>query len=150
VFCGLQKYKKFFFAVKNKSTGFTLNKCMLRYIAFFYIPLFKFLLSQMDFYFLLTILFNFSLRATSWLVLVSIGTLGLCMAGLALNILIRKNGKFPETEIGKNKNMRKLGITCVKQEEMNCLKKSKQGDNAASDDCSNCIFQKTNKNLPLA
>ncbi|MDR1405981.1 MAG: hypothetical protein LBI89_02100 [Prevotellaceae bacterium] len=75
--------------------------------------------------------FNFLLPETGWLVLVSIGLLGLCMAGLAINMLVRKNGKFPETEIGKNSSMRKLGITCVKQEELNCMKKSKQQNNAA-------------------
>jgi hypothetical protein len=83
-----------------------------------------------------TISLHLSLSGTGWLVLVSIGALGLCVAGLAFNILFRKNGKFPETEVGKNTNMRKLGITCVKHEEMNCLKKSNQNDTAQ--DCSNC------------
>lgn len=85
---------------------------------------------------LTTIFLYISLSGIGWLVLVSIGALGLCMAGLAFNMLVRKNGKFPETEVGKNKNMRKLGITCVKQEEMNCLKQSKPND--AAPDCSHC------------
>ncbi|MDR3133292.1 MAG: hypothetical protein LBU42_04630 [Prevotellaceae bacterium] len=80
---------------------------------------------------------KFPFSETMWLVLVSIAALGLCVAGLALNILVRKNGKFPETEVGKNKHMRKLGITCVKQEEMKRWKKSAQGKDVASD-CGGC------------
>jgi hypothetical protein len=45
--------------------------------------------------------------------------LGLCFAGLAITILVKKNGKFPETEVGRNKNMQQLGIHCVKQDELN-------------------------------
>ncbi|MDR3185111.1 MAG: hypothetical protein LBT49_06890 [Prevotellaceae bacterium] len=36
---------------------------------------------------------------------------------MAISIIIKKNGKFPETEIGRNKNMQRLGIRCTKQEE---------------------------------
>lgn len=36
---------------------------------------------------------------------------------LGIGIFFRRNGKFPETEIGKNKKMRELGIYCVKCEE---------------------------------
>lgn len=50
--------------------------------------------------------------------LISIALLALCFAGLALNILVKKNGKFPETEIGQNKQMRQLGIRCTKQDEI--------------------------------
>ncbi len=51
-------------------------------------------------------------------ILISVILLAICFAGLALNILLKKNGKFPETEIGSNKNMRKLGIRCTKQDEI--------------------------------
>jgi len=37
---------------------------------------------------------------------------------LSISIIVKKNGKFPETEVGRNRNMRKLGIRCTKQEEM--------------------------------
>ncbi|MDR0694753.1 MAG: hypothetical protein LBF81_05600 [Prevotellaceae bacterium] len=72
--------------------------------------------------------------------LVSVGVVGLCVAGLAFNILVRKNGKFPETEIAKNKNVRQLGITCVKQDEINRWKKSHQENNTAAgcDNCTGC------------
>lgn len=43
---------------------------------------------------------------------------GLCLIGLCFNIIFRKDGKFPETEIEKNKEMRKRGIKCAKEEEL--------------------------------
>lgn len=43
---------------------------------------------------------------------------GLSIIGLCFNIIFRKNGKFPETEISRNKEMRKLGIRCAKDEEL--------------------------------
>ena len=46
--------------------------------------------------------------------------------GLGLNIFFRKDGKFPETEIGQNKAMRKLGITCVKCDEARCYHHDKR------------------------
>lgn len=48
------------------------------------------------------------------LILVALG-----FAGLAITILIKKGGKFPQTSIGKNKEMGRRGIHCVKHEELN-------------------------------
>lgn len=42
----------------------------------------------------------------------------LCVFGMCFNIIFRKDGKFPETEIEKNVEMRKRGIKCAKEEEM--------------------------------
>lgn len=39
--------------------------------------------------------------------------LGLALAGLGITILIKKNGKFPETHIGRNKAMKERGIHCA-------------------------------------
>jgi hypothetical protein len=39
---------------------------------------------------------------------------------LGIRMLIQKNGKFPETEISKNKEMRKLGIHCARVDEIKC------------------------------
>jgi hypothetical protein len=36
------------------------------------------------------------------------------MAGMALTILVKKNGRFPETHIGHNREMRKRNIQCAK------------------------------------
>ena len=45
------------------------------------------------------------------LVLVAAGVFGMCF-----NIIFRKDGTFPEYEVGSNKEMRKLGIRCMKEE----------------------------------
>ena len=45
------------------------------------------------------------------------------MAGMAINLLLRKNGKFSSTSVGRNKEMAKRGITCVKHDEIKCYGK---------------------------
>lgn len=52
---------------------------------------------------------------------------------LAIRMLVRKNGKFPETEVGRNKEMRKLGIQCAKAEEIKCRRDVEQ--NGACGSC---------------
>ncbi|MFP4059240.1 MAG: hypothetical protein ACOCXD_03285 [Bacteroidota bacterium] len=59
------------------------------------------------------------------LVLLSLVFLSLAMLGLGLNMLIRKNGRFPAHSVGKNPNMKKQGITCVKHDELRCHRKIK-------------------------
>lgn len=39
--------------------------------------------------------------------------LGIALIGLGINLLLRKNGKFPEIHIGKNKAMKDRGIYCA-------------------------------------
>jgi hypothetical protein len=51
---------------------------------------------------------------------VSTALMGMAFAGLSVSILVRKNGRFPVTSIGRNKAMQKRGITCVKHDEMLC------------------------------
>jgi hypothetical protein len=46
----------------------------------------------------------------------SVAALAISFVGLAITILVKKNGKFPETEISRNPHMRKLGIRCAKQD----------------------------------
>ena len=43
---------------------------------------------------------------------------------LGMNIIFLKR-KFPETSVGHNKNMKELGITCVKCEELAKVKTEK-------------------------
>ena len=38
---------------------------------------------------------------------------GIAVIFLALNIIVKKNGKFPEIHIGKNKAMAERGIKCT-------------------------------------
>ncbi|PID91632.1 MAG: hypothetical protein CSA96_07315 [Bacteroidetes bacterium] len=56
------------------------------------------------------------------------------MLGMALSILLKKNGRFPVYQVGHNKHMKKAGIHCVKHEELRCHKKNpeKQG-------CAGCV-----------
>jgi hypothetical protein len=56
------------------------------------------------------------------LLIISVILLGVAMLGMMLNILVRKKGKFPEYRVGHNRNIRKMGITCVKHEEIRCHK----------------------------
>ncbi|MDR1198025.1 MAG: hypothetical protein LBK94_03280 [Prevotellaceae bacterium] len=67
-----------------------------------------------------------------------------CFAAMSISIWIKKNGKFPETEVSRNKNMKKLGIKCIRQEEMEqANKNSKQTINC--DDCDGCFLKDIKK-----
>ncbi len=48
--------------------------------------------------------------------------LGIAFLGLAFRILFVREGRFPQTSVGKNKQMKELGITCVKHDELKCYK----------------------------
>ena len=64
---------------------------------------------------------------------------GLCVFGLCFNIIFRKDGKFPETEIENNREMRKRGIKCAKEEIKIWGKKGPDGKPECSDGgCSSC------------
>jgi hypothetical protein len=52
---------------------------------------------------------------------------GIAFIGLAFRILFVREGRFPQTSIGKNKEMAKLGITCVKHDEYECMKSGGTG-----------------------
>ncbi|HIX04460.1 MAG TPA: hypothetical protein H9863_10165 [Candidatus Odoribacter faecigallinarum] len=45
--------------------------------------------------------------------LIVVVLLAIALAGLAITILVKKGGKFPEIHIGRNKAMKKLGIHCA-------------------------------------
>ncbi|MBE6232140.1 MAG: hypothetical protein IJN02_08020 [Bacteroidales bacterium] len=64
----------------------------------------------------------------------------LCIIGLCFNIIFRKNGKFPETEIENNKEMRKRGIKCAKEEELKLWGKKDADGKPVCDEssCSSC------------
>lgn len=40
-----------------------------------------------------------------------------CMALLAITIIVKKNGRFPNIHVGGNKEMRKRGIKCVEAQD---------------------------------
>ena len=41
---------------------------------------------------------------------------------LSITIIIKKNGKFPNTHIGGNRNMRKRGIKCAQSQDRDARK----------------------------
>lgn len=53
------------------------------------------------------------------ILLLSTVLIGISMLGMALNILVKKKGKFPAYQIGHNKDMSRLGVKCVKHIERN-------------------------------
>jgi hypothetical protein len=46
--------------------------------------------------------------------------LAAAFAGLGIRMLMKPNGRFPETHISKNGNMRKRGITCARYTDTGC------------------------------
>jgi len=48
------------------------------------------------------------------LLLIVVGLLGLVMFGLAIQVIFKKNHKFPNTHISSNKRLADQGITCAK------------------------------------
>lgn len=73
------------------------------------------------------------------LILFTIFIVGLCVIGLCFNIIFRKDGKFPETEIENNREMRKRGIQCAKMEEKKLWgKKNRKNSGECSSDCGSC------------
>jgi hypothetical protein len=54
--------------------------------------------------------------------IISFILLGVAFLALAFRALFFREGRFPQTSIGKNKQMRELGITCVKHDELKCHK----------------------------
>ncbi len=59
-------------------------------------------------------------------VLLAIGIVAVSFIGLGFNIFFVKGKTFPETEVGKNKNMREMGIFCVKCEEGRKFREAKR------------------------
>lgn len=45
--------------------------------------------------------------------LVTLIIVGISMAFLAIKLIVKKNGRFPNTHIGHSAAMRKRGITCI-------------------------------------
>jgi hypothetical protein len=68
------------------------------------------------------------------LLLLSLLIVSLALLGMAITLLIRKNGKFPDSSVGKNKEMRKLGIHCARHEEIKCRRDIDKGNCACHHD----------------
>ena len=75
------------------------------------------------------------------ILLAAVVLVGLCVFGLCFNIIFWKDGKFPETEIENNVEMRKRGIKCAKEEEIKLWgKKDENGNPVACNEggCASC------------
>ena len=66
------------------------------------------------------------------ILVLSIALMALVFAGMSINILVKKKGRFPVTSVGANKELRKRGITCVKHDEMICSGKGKSKGSCCS------------------
>jgi hypothetical protein len=72
--------------------------------------------------------------------LLSLVILALCVFGMCFNIIFRKNGKFPDSEISHNKELRKRGIICAKEDELRLWGKKNRKKNPSCSDlgCTAC------------
>jgi len=50
-------------------------------------------------------------------VLLAIVIMGLVFAGLAVQMLLKKGGKFPNTHVGSNKFLKSKGVTCAQTDD---------------------------------
>ncbi len=46
--------------------------------------------------------------------------LAMAAVGMGIKMLLKSNGKFPETHISRNPEMRKRGISCAQQTDTGC------------------------------
>ena len=80
-------------------------------------------------------------------ILIGAGVFGMCF-----NILFRKGGEFPQSDVGANENIRKMGIRCMKEEEeewRNAQRAKKSGkvtcSGTYSASCSGCSLFRPEK-----
>jgi hypothetical protein len=66
------------------------------------------------------------------LLIISAVLVGAAMAGLAISILLKPKGRFPETHISRNKAMRDRDIRCAQDTDLGC----KPGEGASG--CAGC------------
>ena len=86
--------------------------------------------------------------------LLSVLLLLLGVAGMAVTILLKKDGRFPDGEIGHNRELRRRGIVCAKEEELRLWRKrnpsaAARGERPAAcpeGGCDGCAFFETRQN----
>jgi len=54
------------------------------------------------------------------LILLSVVFLAIAGLGIGIKLLLKPQGKFPETHISRNPEMRKRGIKCAQQTDIGC------------------------------
>lgn len=76
--------------------------------------------------------------------LAAILILAIAIAMMCVGIIVK--GKFPETEVSKNENMRRLGVKCMHEQEKELFgterqrQRSKSCTGTYSDQCAGCGF----------
>lgn len=58
--------------------------------------------------------------------------IAISIALLSITIIIKKNGRFPNTHVGGNKAMRKRGIKCVQSQDKDARRENLQRVNETS------------------
>jgi hypothetical protein len=71
------------------------------------------------------------------LLLLVLGLLTIAILAMGINVFFRKNKKFPQSSIGGNKEMRKLGLKCAKHEEIKC-RRDIDGRENVNAGCASC------------
>ena len=71
--------------------------------------------------------------------------LGIGVLGMCVRILLKKDGRFPQTDVGENEAMRRLGIRCMKEVDDELFsggkdRKAAGCDGTPSPDCAGCAF----------
>jgi hypothetical protein len=54
------------------------------------------------------------------LLILSLIFIALAILGFGIRILLKSGGRFPDTHISQNMEMRKRGITCAQQNDVGC------------------------------
>lgn len=54
------------------------------------------------------------------LLLLSLLLVMIALLGLGIKVLFSKNGRFPETHVGRNKELAKRGIKCAQSVDIGC------------------------------
>lgn len=77
--------------------------------------------------------------------LLTVLLLGLAIFGMCFNIIFRKDGKFPEYEVGSNPEMKKLGIRCFKDIDADLHGQPRHAGctGSYSEACEGCSLHKT-------
>ncbi len=60
-----------------------------------------------------------------YIFLITVVLVAIALVGLAVGVLIK--GKFPDTHVGHNPDMKKLGISCAKNEASLCQGRKESG-----------------------
>ena len=86
--------------------------------------------------------------------LVAAAILALGVIGMAVTIIVKPDGKFPDGEISHNRELRKRGVICAKEEELRLWGKKKRktdhapGVSCPETGCDGCAFNEIKKDQP--